>query len=330
KRKLKEELAILLQKGFVRVIYGGEIHKIESLLEDESLKNPLAKAGDLQIVIDRISVDTEEDTRNRIADSVQTAFFEGKGDCYVQENSTVHAFCDRFEMDGITFEAPTPNFFSFNNPYGACKRCDGYGRIIGIDPALGVRDKRRSVYDGAIAPWRGEKMGEWLQQLIRNATKFDFPIHRAYSDLTWEQQELLWAGNRYFKGLSRFFEELEEQTYKIQYRVMLSRYRGKTDCPECQGTRLRKDAAYVKINGKSISEVVLMPLDKALAFFQTLELRENEAEIAKRLLTEISNRLQFLTDVGLGYLTLNRLSNTLSGGESQRINLATSLGDRKS
>ncbi len=326
KRKLKEELAILLQKGFVRVIYQGQAHKIEALLDDETLENPTAKSGDLQIVIDRITVDAEEDTRNRIADSVQTAFFEGKGDCYVAALETVHAFSDRFELDDITFEEPTPNFFSFNNPYGACKRCEGYGRVIGIDPDLVIPDKSRSVYDGAVAPWRGEKMGEWLQQLIQHSTKFDFPIHRAYADLTPDQQGLLWTGNRYFRGLNQFFEELEEQTYKIQYRVMLSRYRGKTDCPECNGTRLRKDAAYVKINGKSISEVVLMPLDQALAFFHALELTENEAAIARRLLAEITNRLQFLSDVGLGYLTLNRLSNTLSGGESQRINLATSLG----
>ena len=325
-RKLKEELAILLQKGFVRVFYQGALQKIESLLEDTSIENKAAKAGDLLIVVDRITVENEDDTMNRIADSVQTAFFEGKGDCYIEADGNVHTFSNRFALDGITFEEPTPNFFSFNNPYGACKRCEGYGRVIGIDPDLVVPDKSRSVYDGAIAPWRGEKMGAWLQQLIRNSTKFDFPIHRAYADLTSAQRELLWTGNSYFQGLNRFFVELEEQTYKIQYRVMLSRYRGKTNCPECSGTRLRKDATYVKVNGKSISDVVLMPLDTALAFFQQLELTENEAKIAKRLLTEICNRLQFLTDVGLNYLTLNRLSNTLSGGESQRINLATSLG----
>lgn len=325
-RKLKEELAILLQKGFVRVIHQGTLQKIESLLDDATMANRAAKAGDLLIVIDRISVDGEEDTANRVSDSIQTAFFEGKGDCYIEEHGVTHTFSDRFELDGIVFEEPIPNFFSFNNPYGACKRCEGYGRVIGIDPDLVVPDKSRSVYDGAIAPWRGEKMGEWLQQLVRNSTKFDFPIHRAYTDLTSAQKDLLWTGNNYFKGLNRFFEELEEQTYKIQYRVMLSRYRGKTDCPECQGTRLRKDATYVKINGKSISDVVLMPLDMALAFFQHLELSAGEAKIANRLLTEICNRLQFLTDVGLSYLTLNRLSNTLSGGESQRINLATSLG----
>ncbi|MFC3197266.1 excinuclease ABC subunit UvrA [Parapedobacter deserti] len=325
-RKLKEELAILLQKGFVRVIHQGTIHKIEALLEDPAVENRPAKLGDLLIVIDRIAIDGEEDTASRIADSVQTAFFEGKGDCHVDENGTVHTFSDRFELDGLTFEEPTPNFFSFNNPYGACKRCEGYGRIIGIDPDLVIPDKSRSIYDGAIAPWRGEKMGEWLQRLLRTSTRFDFPIHRPYRDLTDAQKELLWTGNQYFDGLNRFFEELETQTYKIQYRVMLSRYRGKTDCPECKGTRLRKDAAYVKIAGKSISDVVLMPLDAALDFFRSLQLPENDAKIAQRLLTEVCNRLQYLTDVGLSYLTLNRLSNTLSGGESQRINLATSLG----
>src|SRR5690606_19359164 len=325
-RKLKEELAILLQKGFVRVIHQGALQKIESLLEDAAIENKATKTDDLLIVVDRITVDGEEDTVNRIADSVQTAFFEGMGDCYVEENGTVYTFSERFALDGITFEEPIPNFFSFNNPYGACKRCEGYGRVIGIDPDLVVPDKSRSVYDGAIAPWRGEKMGEWLQQLIRNSTKFDFPIHRAYADLTAAQRELLWTGNSYFQGLNQFFVELEEQTYKIQYRVMLSRYRGKTTCPECNGTRLRQDATCVKVSGKSISDVVLMPLDTALTFFQQLKLTAHETKIAKRLLAEICNRLRFLTDVGLSYLTLNRLSNTLSGGESQRINLATSLG----
>lgn len=325
-RKLKEELAILLQKGFVRVIYDGRTHKIEALLEDGSIGNDTVRPGDLQTVIDRIAIDENEDTLSRIADSVQTAFFEGKGDCHIEADGKTSYFSDRFEADGITFEVPTPNFFSFNNPYGACKRCEGYGKIIGIDPDLVVPDKSRSVYDGAVAPWRGEKMGVWLQKLVKSAVKFDFPIHRAYGELTRTQQELLWTGNKYFDGLNRFFEELEEQTYKIQYRVMLSRYRGKTNCPECKGTRLRKDAAYVKINGKSISDVVLMPLETALDFFQTLDLSGNDLQIAKRLLAEVTNRLRFLTDVGLSYLTLNRLSNTLSGGESQRINLATSLG----
>ncbi|OYD41543.1 excinuclease ABC subunit UvrA [Sphingobacterium cellulitidis] len=325
-RKLKEELSLLLQKGFVRVKFNDTIQKIESIIEDKSISNATFKEGDIFIVIDRVRLDHEDDTINRIADSVQTAFFEGKGECELQIDEELFHFSDKFELDGISFEEPTPNFFSFNNPYGACKRCEGYGKIIGIDPDLVIPDKSRSVFDGAIAPWRGEKMGAWLDKLVRTAIKFDFPIHRAYSDLTKQQQELLWTGNKYFRGLNDFFAELEEQTYKIQYRVMLSRYRGKTDCPECKGTRLRKDASYVKINGHSITDVVLLPLSQALELFQNLELTENEAIIAKRLLAEIVNRLQFLCDVGLSYLTLNRLSNSLSGGESQRINLATSLG----
>lgn len=325
-RKLKEELAVLLQKGFVRVEYMGKIEKIESLIEDKKVGNSGVRLGDIRIVIDRIRVDQEDETLSRIADSVQTAFFEGKGDCYINDGANEHFFCDRFELDGIAFEEPTPNFFSFNNPYGACNRCEGYGKVIGIDPDLVIPDKSRSIYDGAIAPWRGEKMGEWLNRFIKVAIKFDFPVHRAYKDLTAEQKQVLWTGNTYFSGLNEFFKELEEQTYKIQYRVMLSRYRGKTDCPDCKGTRLRKDAAYVKVGGKSITDMVLMPLDELLIFFNELMLSKHEEAIAKRLLIEIENRVRFLTEVGLGYLTLNRLSNTLSGGESQRINLATSLG----
>ena len=325
-RKLKEELSLLLQKGFVRIKHQDTIKKIETIIDDKAIANTAFKEGELFIVIDRVVLDHTDDTINRLSDSVQTAYYEGKGNCVVEMGEDSFSFSDKFELDGIIFEEPTPNFFSFNNPYGACKRCEGYGKIIGIDPDLVVPDKSRSVFDGAIAPWRGEKMGAWLDKLVRSAIKFDFPIHRAYNELTKAQQELLWNGNKYFRGLNDFFAELEEQTYKIQYRVMLSRYRGKTDCPECKGTRLRKDATYVKINGHSITDVVLLPLDKALALFQNLELTENEAVIAKRLLAEITNRLQFLSDVGLSYLTLNRLSNSLSGGESQRINLATSLG----
>jgi excinuclease ABC subunit A len=325
-RKLKEELAVLLQKGFVRVEYNGKLEKIEVLLDDKQVNNDKVSEGDLRIVVDRIRVDREDETLSRVADSVQTAFFEGKGDCFVHDGKKEYFFCDRFELDGILFEEPTANFFSFNNPYGACARCEGYGKVIGIDPDLVVPDKSKSVYDGAIAPWRGEKMGEWLNKLVKVAIKFDFPIHRAYKDLTVDQKDLLWTGNNHFRGLNEFFKELEEQTYKIQYRVMLSRYRGKTDCPDCKGTRLRKDASYVKVGGKSITDIVLMPLDELLDFFNALTLSDNEAIIAKRLLLEVTNRIRFLTEVGLSYLTLNRLSNTLSGGESQRINLATSLG----
>lgn len=326
KRTIKEELAILLQKGFSRVYIDQDIKRIEDILEDESVKDRPLAAGNLSIVVDRIKVNEEEDTLSRIADSVQTAFFEGKGECFITTDNGRRDFCDRFELDGIRFEEPSPNFFSFNNPYGACKRCEGYGKVIGIDEDLVIPDKSKSVYDGAIAPWRGEKMRVWLDELLKNALKFDFPVHRAISDLSKEQRKLLWTGNKWFKGLNEFFEDLETQTYKIQYRVMLSRYRGKTDCPECHGSRLRQDASYVKIAGRSIVDIVLLPVEDALQFFTTLNLNENEAKISKRLLAEISNRIKYLNEVGLGYLTLNRLSNTLSGGESQRINLATSLG----
>lgn len=348
-RSLKEELAVLMQKGFVRVELDGQLARIESLLEDESIaadtevKGKKKKASadheqsegydeHVRIVIDRVTKNMEDETISRLADSVQTAFFEGKGDCYVRyredeaENETERFFCDRFELDGMRFEEPTPNFFSFNNPYGACKRCEGYGKVIGIDEDLVIPDKSKTVYEGAIAPWRGEKMREWNDVLVKSAIKFDFPIHRQYNQLTEEQQRLLWTGNQYFRGLDAFFKEMEEQTYKIQYRVLLSRYRGKTTCPECKGSRLRKDASYVKIDGMSITDVVLMPLDRASDFFSNLKLSETEEKIGKRLLMEITSRLRFLNDVGLSYLTLNRLSNTLSGGESQRINLATSLG----
>ena len=349
-RSLKEELAVLMQKGFVRVEYRSKLSKIEDLLEDVNVddsswfiddgKKPVPKTQEpstmnyepVRIVIDRISKNEEDETISRLGDSVQTSFFEGKGDCYVRfrepdaDIEQESFFCDRFELDGMRFEEPTPNFFSFNNPYGACKKCEGYGKVIGIDEDLVIPDKSKSIYDGAIAPWRGEKMREWNDVLVKNALKFDFPIHRQYNQLTEKQQQLLWTGNKYFRGLDAFFKEMEEQTYKIQYRVLLSRYRGKTTCPECKGSRLRQDASYVKINGKSITDVVLMALDKALDFFKTIELNETDAKVGKRLLMEINNRLLFLNDVGLGYLTLNRLSNTLSGGESQRINLATSLG----
>ncbi len=332
-RSLKEELAVLMQKGFVRVEYEGKLSRIEGMLEDMSITDGTLKDSEtVRIVVDRITKNDEDETVSRLGDSIQTAFFEGKGDCYVRyqtpeaDKETERFFCDRFELDGIKFEEPTPNFFSFNNPYGACKRCEGYGKIIGIDEDLVIPDKSKSIYDGAIAPWRGEKMREWNDQLVRQALKFDFPIHRQYNQLTPEQQQVIWTGNKYFRGLDAFFKEMEEQTYKIQYRVLLSRYRGKTTCPDCKGSRLRPDATYVKINGKSITDIVLMPLDKAYDFFKNLELNETDQKIGKRLLVEITNRLLFLNDVGLGYLTLNRLSNTLSGGESQRINLATSLG----
>ncbi len=333
-RNIKEELAILLQKGFKRVKYLNELQKIEELLEQKTLKNnPLKTNKDLLVLIDRIITNTEdEDIQSRIADSIQTAFFEGHGDCIIDQKSTnsekivSQLYCDRFEADGISFEEPSVHFFSFNNPFGACKTCEGYGKVMGIDEDLVVPDKSKSVYDGAIAPWRGEKMREWLDQLIKHAAKFDFPIHRPYHQLKPKEQELLWTGNKHFQGLTAFFKYLEEQTYKIQYRVILSRYRGKTNCPDCKGSRLRKDAAYVKVDGKSITDIVLMPVEDTLTFFNSLKLNKHDEQIARRILSEITNRLSYLCDVGLGYLTLNRLSNTLSGGESQRINLSTSLG----
>ncbi|HYH55507.1 MAG TPA: AAA family ATPase, partial [Anseongella sp.] len=297
--------------------------------EDKSVENlQLENPGEVQIVIDRVVLEEpDEETVNRISDSVQTAFFEGKGDCILIDSAGKdHHFCDRFELDNMRFEEPSPQFFSFNSPYGACTTCEGYGKVIGIDEDLVVPDKSRSVYDEAVAPWRGEKMKEWRTDFIRQAREIDFPIHRPYYELEPGHKELLWKGKGRIKGIDAFFRYLEEQTYKIQYRVMLSRYRGKTTCPDCRGTRLRKDAAYVKVGNASIIELVLMPVERLLDFFNELKPGAHEEKVAKRLLVEIRNRLRYLTDVGLGYLTLNRLSNTLSGGESQRINLATSLG----
>ncbi len=327
-RTLDQQLSILMQQGFTRIMADGQISKIEDVLRSA---DELAASADIFIIIDRFRVDPgDPDLQARIADSVQTAFYEGEGECtlsYSQENESVQRdFSNRFERDGMTFEKPSVNFFAFNNPYGACPSCEGFGSVIGIDPDLVIPNKRLSVYEDAIACWRGEKMGWWKEQLVRHAYKFDFPIHKPYRELTEEQQELIWTGNAYFKGLHDFFRMIEENTYKIQYRVMLSRYRGKRLCPECKGTRLRKDAAYVKVAGRPITELVVMPLDELQQFFRSIELPEEERKVAKRLLVEINNRLEYLNDVGLGYLTLNRLSNTLSGGESQRINLATSLG----
>ena len=324
-RSLKQSLSVLQQQGFSRVRINNEIIRIDKAITEKKI------SGKIHIVIDRIIIheDKNED-RSRIADSVQIAFYEGHGSCIIETDSegeiSKSMFSNKFELDGITFEEPTVNLFSFNNPYGACKNCEGFGNVIGIDKELVIPNKNLSVFEQAIVCWRGEKMSEWNDQLIRNAYKFDFPVHKPIYELTKKQQNLLWSGNKYFNGLNDFFKYVEEQTYKIQYRVMLSRYRGKTACPECNGSRLRKDASYVKVGGKSINEVVLMPIDEVIDFFKNIELGEYDAKIAKRLLLEISNRLSFLFDVGLGYLTLNRLSNSLSGGESQRINLATSLG----
>ncbi len=322
-RTLEEELSILLQKGYTRVIYSGVPHFIEELLE----KPEELKEEDIQILIDRGVVQHDEDTQFRFSDSVQTALFEGQGDCIIEIPGEARTgFSDRFEADGILFEEPSVNLFTFNNPFGACKRCEGFGKILGIDPDLVIPDKSLSVFEGAIAPWRSETMQKWLQPLLKHGIEFDFPIHRTYSELTPEEKELLWTGNKYFKGINKFFEYLESKTHKIQYRVMLSRYRGRTNCPECKGTRLRGDADYVKIGGKSITDLVLMPLGKVTEFFEQMELDQHDQKVAGRLLKEIKNRLEYLERVGLRYLTLNRLTSTLSGGEYQRIKLATSLG----
>ncbi len=327
-RSLKQQLQVLLQQGFSRVMRQGKIRRMEEILDGITEKT---RPKDCFLVIDRIRVaHNETDLEARIADSVQTAFYEGDGylkvSCETEGHKQTAGFSHRFELDGIQFEEPSVNLFTFNNPFGACKRCEGFGSIMGIDEKLVVPNPAISIFDGAIACWKGEKMGQWKERLIQNAYKFDFPIHKPYYQLSEEQKELLWNGNQYFGGINNFFKSLEEQSYKIQYRVMLSRYRGKTVCPECKGTRLRKDANYVKIAGKSISDIVQMQLNESLTFFKNIPLDKQDEKISRRLLLEIVNRLQYLNDVGLGYLTLNRPSATLSGGESQRINLATSLG----
>lgn len=328
-KKPEQTLQLLQQQGFSRIYSNNEIIRIDDVINDTAKAKKLKT---IHVVADRLVVNTEdEDNYSRIIDSAETAFAEGEGACLVQvteADGTVaeREFSNRFEADGITFEEPNVNLFTFNNPYGACKTCEGFGSVIGIDPDLVIPDKSLSVYEGAVAPWKGEKMSAYKDQFVKATAKFDFPIHRPYSDLSEEQKNLLWEGNRYFTGINDFFKEVEEQTYKIQYRVMLSRYRGKTTCPDCQGTRLRKDAGYVKVAAKSIQQVVLMPVEKCFTHFKDIKLDEHQKAVAKRLLVEIQNRLQFMCDVGLGYLTLNRLSSTLSGGESQRINLATSLG----
>ncbi len=324
-RSLEDELNILLSKGYSRVLYKDEMYDIEDLIKEEPAEQDIEK---IFILIDRSAVTLDdEDHRFRITDSVQTAFFEGHGDCIVQFlGQKPVKFSDRFEADGIRFEEPSVNLFSFNNPYGACKRCEGFGRILGIDPDLVIPDTSLSVFEGAIVPWRSETMKKWLIKLLNNADKFDFPIHRPIKDLTREQYQVLWDGNSYFGGLHDFFTEIESKTHKIQFRVLLSRYRGRTVCPDCKGTRLRKDAAYVKIGGKSIVDLVLMPVKKLNDFFNDLVLPEAKELIARRILAEIRNRLGYLDRVGLNYLTLNRMTNTLSGGEYQRIKLATSLG----
>lgn len=321
-RALEDKLKVLLQQGFIRILVENEMIRLDEL-EQHSLDNK-----DILLIIDRIVVKDDEEFLNRLADAIQTAFYEGKGECYVQEVATQKRleFSTNFQLDGITFLEPNVHLFSFNNPYGACPTCEGYGNVIGIDEELVIPNTALSVYENAIFPWRGESMGWYRDQLVNNAYKFDFPIHKPYFQLTDDQKQLIWNGNKYFTGLHDFFKELEEKNYKIQNRVMLSRYRGKTKCSTCKGKRLRTETNYIKVGNKTVSELVDLPIKNLIVFFQQLELSEYDQKVAKRLLIEINNRLKFLDEVGLNYLTLNRNSASLSGGESQRINLATSLG----
>lgn len=332
KGKEKEIINTYIQQGFVRILTDSGILKIAEIDPKTDLKSKKN-----YLVIDRLIIQKDdEDLQNRAADSVESAFWEGLGTCYIKVEDTLHDFSNKFEADGINFEIPSKDFLSFNNPLGACKTCEGYGQVIGIDEDLVIPDKTLSVYEGCIQPWKGETMSEWKEDFVRLALEFDFPVHRSYHDLNEKEKDLLWQGNKKIPGLVTFFKSLEEKSYKIQYRVMLSRYRGKTTCPDCRGTRLRKDASYVKLIAEnfnknlpkllSIQEVLLMSVDQASYYFNAVKLNENDMHIGGRIFIEIQNRLNFLKDVGLGYLGLNRLSNSLSGGESQRINLATSLG----
>lgn len=326
KRKFSTQLDVLLKGGYSRLLKGGEFILIEDIIEQCDNYN----TSDYKLVIDRLAIAKEGDELSRLAESIETAFFEGNEECSIiiwSDNGTIqHDFSKRFEADGITFMEPNDQMFNFNNPYGACPCCEGFGRTIGIDEGLVIPNPALSIYDDAVVCWRGEKMSEWKKHLIHLAPKLKFPIHRPYCDLNDEEKSILWHGYGDFGGIDGFFKMVEENQYKIQYRVILARYRGKTTCPECGGSRLRKEALYIKIGNKNITEIVTMPVCDLLHWFNNLRLNEHDAQIANRLLTEIRNRLGFLVDVGLGYLTLDRLSSTLSGGESQRINLATSLG----
>jgi excinuclease ABC subunit A len=324
-RNYQSQLSVLLKQGFTRIEILNETYRIEDLIEQ---KTKLTEES--YLIIDRATVIKDEDNLSRISDSVQTAFFEGKGHCtikfFMTENIITEKFSEKYELDGIEFEEPSTHLFSFNSPLGACSKCEGFGQVIGIDENLVIPDKNLSIYQGSVACWKGEKMSWWNEQLIYSADKFDFPIHKPYYQLDEKQKQLLWTGNQYFKGLNEFFRMIEKENYKIQYRVMLSRYRGKTKCPECKGSRLKKEALYIKVGGLGINDLVNMSIDRLSLFFENLKLNHFESTIAQRILIEIKSRLWFLIDVGLSYLNLNRLSSSLSGGESQRINLATSLG----
>ena len=329
-RTLMEQLDIDMKQGFARVEVNREIMRIEDYLIKLQSEGESKKAN-VYLLIDRMTSDTDQASISRLTDSAETAMYEGDGTCmlrfYSADGSTqLFTFSTKFEADGITFEEPTDQMFSFNSPIGACPTCEGFGRVIGIDEQLVIPNRALSVYEGAVVCWRGEKMSEWQKEFLREAPAHNFPIFTPYYELTQEQKDYLWHGPREKACIDSFFQMLEENQYKIQYRVMLARYRGKTTCPTCHGTRLKKEASYVKVGGRSISELVEMPIHNLQEFFRNLQLDEHDTAVAKRILTEINNRLNFMMDVGLGYLTLNRLSNSLSGGESQRINLATSLG----
>ena len=325
-RTLKEQLEILQKEGYTRLEINGEVHRIGEVLNDDQL----LQSENVELLVDRLAVSDDKLLKNRLADSVETAFYEGHDICrlrvYLPDKVELFEFSKKFEADGIVFEEPTDLMFNFNNPVGACPTCEGFGKVLGIDENLVIPDKSLSVYEGAVACWKGDVLGEWLREFINKSAKYDFPIHRAYYDLTEKEKELLWHGVKGVHGIDDFFKHVENNLYKIQYRVMMARYRGKTTCPTCKGSRLKPASMYVKVGGKSVAELVVLPITELRAFFDQLILNETDAMVGKRLLTEINSRLQFLLDVGLGYLTLDRLSSSLSGGESQRINLATSLG----
>lgn len=329
RRKLHDKLNVLLQQGFARVLIDNKTVRLDDFVATLEMIDESTMANkEIVLVIDRIVVQSDEEFLNRIADAIQIAFYEGKGELYLQEPEKVNrkVFNSNFQLDGLDFLEPNIHLFSFNNPYGACPTCEGYGNVIGIDEELVVPNTALSVYENAIYPWRGESMGWYRDQLVNNSHHFDFPIHKPYFELSEAHKTLVWNGNKYFTGLNAFFADLEANNYKIQNRVMLSRYRGKTKCHACKGKRLRAETNNIKVAGKTISDLVDLPIIKLIPFFNTIELSEYDEKVAKRLLLEIKNRLAFLDNVGLNYLSLNRQSASLSGGESQRINLATSLG----
>lgn len=329
-RSCKKELELLLQKGYTRINYKSKMYNVEDFLSEKTkvaTQSIGEVAQDIEILIDRFVVNEDEENLKRIADSVNTAFYEGQGECIIEILGKERiAYNNRFERDGILFVEPTPQLFNYNNPFGACKKCEGYGQTLGIDPNKVVPDKLKSVFEGAIVCWKGESHGLWLERLIYAADEFDFPIHQPYNKLTEEQQQILWDGNEHFDGINQFFEELQEKSYKIQNRVMLARYRGRTVCGQCGGGRLRQEASYVKVDNRTISELIKIPIKDLKLFFDNIQLTNYQAQVSKRILIEITNRLRVMCDIGLGYLTLDRGASTLSGGESQRISLTRTLG----